>query len=332
MKNPTIKNVSALAGVAPSTVSLVINDSPKVSRGTRQKVLDAIEELKYSPNSYAASLRQTKKNTFGIIVPDIKNPYYIEIIQGLKDKCDKYGYMLHISETNYDIDKEIQELNFMKRMRVNGYVFVGTSNDEHLVKEITDSMVVFIDKIDRTGKIPYIVIDNKQSIYKLTSYLINKGCKNIYYISQTPNTEILFERLAGYEDAMLENGFNCKKNVVISNDLCLNKLDAGYNCIKNIIRHDMPDAVVTTSDLIALGVLRGLHEKNINVPNEISVTGFDNIDYTQYSIPSLTTVNQPRVQMGEIAFSYLVNSDIDVSLNNKVLLISDFIIRESVKK
>jgi DNA-binding LacI/PurR family transcriptional regulator len=90
--------------------------------------------------------------------------------------------------------------------------------------------------------------------------------------------------------------------------------------------------VVTTSDLIALGALRGLHEKNIKVPDEVSVTGFDNIDYAQYSIPSLTTVNQPRIQMGEIAFSYLVNSDIDVSRNNKVLLISDFIIRESVKE
>lgn len=332
MKTSTIKDVSRLAGVAPSTVSLVINDSPKVSRETKQKVLDAIEELKYFPNSFAASLRQSKKNSFGVIVPDIHNPYYIEIIQGLKDKCDKYGYMLQISGTNYDIEKEIQELNFMKRMRVNGYVFVGTTNDEQLIKDISDSTVVFIDKIDKTGKIPYILIDNKQSVYKVTSYLINKGCKNIYYISQTPNTDILLERLAGYEEAMSENGFDHKKNVVISNDLCLNKLDAGYNCIKNILRHDMPDAVVTTSDLIALGVLRGLHEKKIKVPDEVSVTGFDNIDYAQYSIPSLTTVNQPRIQMGEVAFSYLMNPDVDVSHNNKVLLISDFIIRESVKE
>lgn len=332
MKNPTIKNVSDLAGVAPSTVSLVINDSPKVSPETRQKVLAAIAELKYFPNSYAASLRQTKKNIFGVIVPEIHNPYYIEIIQGLKTKCDKHGYLLQICETNYDTDKEAEELIFLKRMRVNGYVFVGTTSDEHLVQDITDSMVVFIDKIDRTGKIPYIVIDNRQSIYNVTSHLVNKGCKNIYYISQTPNTEILLERLSGYEEAMLENGFDQKKNVVFSHDLCLNKLDAGYNCIKNIIKHDMPDAVVTTSDLIALGVLRGLHEKNIKVPDEVSVIGFDNIDYAQYSIPSLTTVNQPRVQMGEIAFSYLVNSDIDVSNNNKILLISDFIIRESVKK
>lgn len=331
MRSPTIKDVSELAGVAPSTVSLVINDSPKVSQKTRNKVLDAVEKLKYFPNSYAATLRQTKKNSFGVIVPDIHNPYYMEIIKGLKDRCDKKGYMLQISETNYDIEKEAHEINFLKSMRVEGYVFIGTDGDEHLIKDITDGKIVFIDKIDNTGEIPYIIIDNKKKIYEVTSYLISKGCRNIYYISQTPNTEILNERLAGYEKAMQENCLEYKKNVVISNDLCLNKLESGYNCIKNIIGYDMPDAVVTTSDMIALGVLRGLHEKNIKVPEEVSVVGFDNIDYSQYSIPSLATVNQPRIQMGEIAFSYLEKSDIDISMNNKIMLKADFIIRESIK-
>jgi len=332
MKNPTIKDVAELANVATSTVSLVVNNSSKVSQRTRKKVLDAIEKLKYMPNNYAASLRQTKKTSFGVIVPDMNNPYYIEVIKSLKSKCDRAGHMLQVCETNYDIEKEIQELNYLKSIRVDGYIFIGTINDSKIIQDIRDSKIVFIDKIDRTGKIPYIVIDNMKSIYEVTSYLISKGCKKVYYISETINTEILNERLSGYQKAMSENGLDFERKVVISNDLCLNKIDAGYNCIKNIIAYDNPDGIVTTSDLIAIGVLRGLYENNIKVPDEVSVIGYDNIDYARYTVPSLSTVNQPRAQMGEVAFSYLERDNVDIFNNTKTILKYDFIIRESTKK
>ncbi len=331
MKSPIIKDVSNMAGVAPSTVSLVINNSPRVSPETRAKVMKAIEALDYMPNSYAASLRQTRKSSYGVLVPDVQNPYYLEIIQGLKAKCESNGIILQISETDYDINKEKQELNYMKSIKVSGYVFIGTSGDEQLIGELEGRKIVFIDKIDKTGKIPYILIDNRQSVYETTTYLINKGCKKIYYVTQTLNTEVLLDRLEGYKKAMKEHGMDPDNHIIISNDLCLNKLEAGYNCIKNILNYDKPDGVVATSDMIALGILRGLYEKKIKVPEEVSVIGFDNIEYSQYCIPSLTTVNQPRLQMGEIAFAYLAETDLNISRNNKILLKSDFIIRESVK-
>jgi DNA-binding LacI/PurR family transcriptional regulator len=333
MKNATVKEVAELANVSTSTVSLVINNSPRVSLETKNKVLKAVETLQYTPNNYAASLRQKSKECFGVLVPDVSNPYYIEIIKGIRDKCNQNEIFLQISETLYDRKTEEKEIELLKRTRTTGYVFIGTINDEHIIKKLKGSKVVFIDKVDKTGKIPSIIINNRQSLYEATTYLINKGLKNIWYISQTPNTEPLAERLQGFKDAMIENNLDPEDKIMLSIESCLNKLESGYNLIKQIMDKNKPDAIITASDLIALGAIKGIYEKGLRVPDDISVIGFDNIDYSKYSNPSLTTINQPRYKMGELAFNYLTNDDqVITELNNKMILKTDFIIRDSVKK
>ena len=333
MQHATVKDVAKLAGVSTSTVSLVINNSPRVSLETKTKILKAIKTLQYVPNSYAVSLRQKSRECIGILVPDVSNPYYIEIIKGIRDKCNNKEISIKISETLYDKRTEEKEVEFLKRIRATGYVFIGTSNDCDIISQIHGSKIVFIDKIDESGKIPSILIDNRQSLYEATSYLINKGCRNIWYISQIPNTEPVEQRLQGFKDAMLENNICPDDNIMLSIESCLNKLEAGYNQIKCILDKTIPDAVITSSDLIALGAIKGISERGLHVPNDISVIGFDNIDYAKYCIPSLTTINQPRYKMGELAFDYLTNENLNVNeLNSKIILKSDFIIRDSVKK
>ncbi|MGI6777720.1 MAG: LacI family DNA-binding transcriptional regulator [Acetivibrionales bacterium] len=328
-----MKDVAKLAGVSSSTVSLVINNSPRVSAETRKNVLKAIDTLNYIPNGYAVSLRQRSRECFGVLVPDVSNPYYIEIIKGLKDKCNQEEIPLQILETLYDEKTEAKQIEFLKSIRTTGYVFIGTYKDSRMISELGSCNIVFVDKIDESGKIPSILIDNRQSLYEATAYLIKKGCRNIWYLSQTPFTEPLAERLQGYKDAMLNNNLNPEDKIILSVESCLNKLESGYNNIKCVLDKTVPDAVVTSSDLIALGAIRGIYERGLKVPDDISVIGFDNIDFAKYCIPSLTTINQPRYQMGEIAYSYLTQSTMIVNqISNKVILKSDFIIRDSVKK
>lgn len=331
-KYHTVKDVAKLAGVAPSTVSLVMNGSAKVSAKTREKVKKAVEELNYVPNNFAVSLRQTPCESIAVLAPDIQNPYYLEIIQGIKHKCEKSGMRIQIVETRYDPKIEEEELNFLLGLRPVGYIFIGTTHDEELIGSLNTDKIVFIDKVDTTGKIPYVIIDNKKSMYDATAHIINKGCKDIFYITQQDDTKPILDRLQGFKQAMEEHGLDYQNRIVESYECCLNKLEAGYNHIKSILSHTKPDAVITTSDLIALGVIRGIVDKGLRVPEDISVTGFDNIDYAKYSIPTLTTVDQPRYQMGEIAFSYVTNKELKVNmLNNRIVLKSDFIIRESVR-
>lgn len=331
-KYHTVKDVAKLAGVAPSTVSLVMNGSSKVSPKTKEKVKKAVEELNYVPNNFAVSLRQAPSESIAVLAPDIQNPYYLDIIQGIKNKCEQSGVRIQIVETRYDLKIEEAELNFLLGLRPIGYIFIGTTRDEELIRILNTDKIVFIDKVDTTGKIPYIIIDNKKSIYDATSYIINKGCKDIFYITQQDGTKPMLDRLEGFKQAMKEHDLHYQSKIVDSYECCLNKLEAGYNHIKSILAHTKPDAVITTSDLIALGVIRGIVDKGLKVPEDISVTGFDNIDYAKYSIPTLTTVDQPRYQMGEIAFAYVMNKDLKVNmLNNRIVLKSDFIIRESVR-
>lgn len=336
-KSVTVKDVANLAKVAPSTVSLVLNNSPRVREETRSKVLKAIKELNYIPNNFAVSLRQSISICVGVIVPSLSNTFYVDIINGLKRRCSEANIPIYISETNHNLKEEENQIQILRGVKANRFVIIGTKGDEHLIEPLTiNNRVVYIDKCDNTGKIPYIMIDNYKSSYDACKYLINKGCKNIYYITQSVMTKPLINRKDGFIKCLKDSGLDYENKVIHTNEVCTNKMESGYLAMKNILESHKPDGIIAASDQIAVGALRLLHEYGVKVPEDISVIGFDNIEISKYSIPTLTTISQPMRQMGELAFSIITSEASEdqryYGKSDKCFILKhDFIIRESTR-
>lgn len=326
----TVKDVAKMAGVATSTVSLVLNDSPKVRPETKEKVLEAVKKLNYVPNNFAAVLRQGDSLSIGIIVPDMYNPFYWEIVKGLQEQCNECSIPVYVMETKYDVSTEFKQIQRCRSIRVNAFVFIGTENDSEIVKSLSkdsSNKIVFIDKIDPEQKIPYIVIDNYKSNYEAAEYLVKSGCKNIFYVTQSILTSILIQREKGAVDALKNYGLYKEENIIQVDDIYSGKMQSGYKIVDLILEKGIPDGILASSDQLALGILRGLYDHNLRIPEDVLLIGFDNIDSSKYSIPSLTTISQPREEMGKLAFAILTGKE-----GKGRVLAHEFIIRESVIK
>ncbi len=335
-KPATIKEVAQLAGVAPSTVSLVLNNSDKVREGTRQKVLQAVKKLNYVPNNFAVSLRQSHYICLGALVPDLYNPFYLEIIKGLREQCNMAGYPIYVVETKNSLEEEKKQISYLRSIKVNSYVFIGTGDDdEDLAQNLLanpNNRVCYADKYDSTGTIPHVVIDNYRAAFDAMECLIHHGCDNIYYITQKIMSTPVVRRMDGVIDAMKKHGLYQENKIVTANDVLLGKLESGYYAMNSILAQDRPTGVMASSDYLAIGMKRALSEHGLKIPDDISMIGFDNIDISRFTVPSLTTVNQPREQMGALAFSLVTDRDaIFTPANNCFVLRHDFIIRESVQ-
>ncbi len=326
----TIKDVALKAEVSIATVSLVISGSPKVAAKTRRKVLAAINELKYVPNEYATTLRKGQHDIFAALIPDLNNPYYLGIVRGLRDLCTKQNIVLHISETRHDYDIEKAELRFLRGIQTSGYAFIGTVLDDDLIEMLNHSSLVMVDKLyGYADQYPQIMINNEQCIHQATSYLIGKGCKNIWYITPPLWTFSLQERLRGYQTAMNEAGLPCEDHVCISYDSQMNMMEAGYIQMNLILSQTVPDAIIATSDMYAIGSMRAILEKGLSIPGDVSVVGFDNSELSRYCHPPLTTFSLPLRRMGELAYQ-LLTGNLDNKIG-KLQVNADFIIRESVR-
>ncbi|MBC8570496.1 LacI family DNA-binding transcriptional regulator [Zongyangia hominis] len=335
-KPATIKDVALLAGVAPSTVSLVLNSSDKVRKETRDKVLDAVKKLNYVPNNFAVSLRQSHYICLGVLVPDLYNSFYLEIVKGLRDRCNETGYPIYVSETKNSLAEEERQISYLRSIKVNCFVFIGTGDDDtQLVQNLLmnpNNHVAYADKYDETGTIPHVVIDNYRSAYDAMTCLIQNGCENVYYVTQKVMSAPVQKRMDGVIDAMKQHGIYSENKIVVANDVLLGKLEAGYYAMTSILSKEVPDGVMASSDYLAIGMKRVLSERGLRIPQDVSMIGFDNIDISRYTVPSLSTVNQPREQMGRLTFSLVTDRDATyTAANNRFVLQHDFIIRESIR-
>jgi LacI family transcriptional regulator len=327
----TIKDVATKVGVSVATVSLVISGSPKVAAKTRRKVLTAIDELQYIPNQNAASLRKQNRDVFAALIPDLNNPFYLSIVRGLKDRCSRQGIVLHISETRHDYDIEKAELHFLRGVQTSGYVFIGTVLDDDLIDSLTHCRVVTIDKVyGQKDRYPQILFNNAACMEQAVTYLVSQGCRDIWYITPPIWTHSQQERLRGYQQAMHQAQLPYSEKVCISYDSQMNMMEAGYIQMKQILANNQPDAVIAASDLYAIGVMRAAREQNLKMPEELSIVGFDNTLYGQYSHPPLTTFSLPLKRMGEMAFELLTQDSSHSA--GKMYVTADFIIRDSVRQ
>ena len=302
----SIKDVAKEARVSIATVSRVLNNIDVVNDDTKQRVKDAIVKLGYRPNIVARSLKTQKTSTVGIIVPDISNQFYPEIVRGAEDVANIYDYNVMLCNTDLDKEKEIEYLRIMKEKMVDGIIYMSSSLDEDVFEllEELNLPAVLVENTDPSGKIESVSIDNEAAAYDGVEYLLKKGNKKIAYIGSDKEVKNLdASRYKGYERALKENKIKLSGDRVAFTG---SKAKDGFDAINRIIEVSEVDAVFCTGDEIAMGVINALRERGVKVPEQVDVMGFDNIYFSSIFNPKLTTVALPMYDMGSVGMRMLI--------------------------
>jgi len=303
---PTILDVALKAKVSIATVSRVVNDSShKVNSTTRKNVLNVIRELDYRPNALAKGLLKKKTMTVGIIIPDISNPYYAEIVRGIQDLADQFGYAIILLNTDRNQDRIIKHIYFLREKSADGIIFSGgIIHGEKVLsslKELRERVVVIgRHRVD----FPAVVIDNVGGAVKATQHLMGLNHRRIGFIGGPDKSTSSRERLSGYKSALTQNSCPIDKNLIKKGDLTPR---SGYLLAKELIQKESLTAIFAANDQMAFGAIRAAKELGSKVPEALSVVGFDNIPFSSYFDPSLTTVEIPMYHVGAAAVEMLVN-------------------------
>jgi DNA-binding LacI/PurR family transcriptional regulator len=303
---PTIFDVAQKAKVSIATVSRVVNKSShKVNSTTRKKVLRAVRDLDYRPNALAKGLLMKKTMTIGIIIPDISNPYYAEIVRGIQDRADRYGYAIILLNTDRNQDRIIKHIYFLREKSADGIIFSGGMIHGEKVlsslKELRERVVVIgRHKVDFSA----VLIDNMGGATKATEHLIGLDHKRIGFIGGPDRSSSAAERLSGYKNALIQSHYSVDKNLIRKGDFTPR---SGYLLARELIQKGPPTAIFAANDQMAFGAIRVAKEFGLRVPGDLSVVGFDNIPFSSYFDPSLTTMEIPMYHIGAAAIEMLVN-------------------------
>jgi LacI family transcriptional regulator len=325
----TIKDVAERAGVSISTVSLVINGKGGVSDELKEKIEEAVEELNYHPNAMARGLKSKKSKVLGLVVPDILNPFFPQVIKGIEDAVKRYGYTLILGNTDGKMEEEARYLHLFVEKCVEGIIFIpsGTFNKNiRLFREIKVPKVV-IDRALDDIKVSTVMTDNILGAYLGTRHLLANGRRRIIFVSGPPNLQASKDRYAGYIKALDE--FGIKEKIVEYGNFTF---ESGKMVTTDALEKKTKfDAIFAANDMIAFGAMVVLAEKKIAIPEEVEVIGYDNILFSFLSKPSLTTIGQPAYDMGYEAVKIVLREIFTKKRNSYVskLLEPELIIRES---
>jgi len=331
----TIYDVAREAGVAPSTVSYVLNNTKKVKESTRKRVMKAVEKLDYTPSSIARSLKTKTTSTIGIILPDISNPFFSEITKGIEDVANDYGYTVFICNTYENPQKEEKYLNTFLSKNIDGLILVSTSTQDFDNLKLHIPIVAVDRKVTiDSAKYGYISVDNRKGGFEATSYLLDKVTGKVLAVSGPVCINTYAERISGYRTALEKRGISSSKGGVFEVLKDHISIDGGFKMMKSMIQKGIirsGDGVFATNDLIAIGAIRALQNNGFQVPGDIKIIGFDDIYPSSLITPALATIAQPKYKMGAEAMRMLYRFMLNEKNVKKTLrLVPKLIVRESV--
>jgi len=334
-KKSTIYDVAKIAGVSPSTISRVMNTPEIVAEDTRQKVINAIKELAYIPNMMAASMPRRRTNYIGLIIPDITNIFFSNLVRGVQDVCEKHGYSVLVVNSDDSQEKEGRYLKLLYSRRVDGVILTvaGYRKEEFPEEELSllkKMNIVLIDREINGMTTPIVKVNNFSGAYSAVKHLLTMGHKKIMYLAGIKGTKTNQEREKGYLSALKEVHINWKKELVADF-----RLDTAY---QKIIQHwpqlknsdELPTAIFAANDLMAIGALKAFAQLKIRVPEDISIIGFDNIPFSDCTYPPLTTIAQPNYLIGQKAVETLLKVIDRKRIKKSVEFETELIERDSV--
>jgi len=329
-----ITDLAKKTGLSITTVSRVLNGKAKeyrISKKTQQQIEDAAKKFNYIPNQFAANLRSGKSGTIALIVPSLKNPFFAEIVSDINAEIRKFGYITIIGDSDENADMENMELKLLIGRNIEGLIIVpcGIRSDNILSLYDNGLPLICIDRYFEELDIPYVSTDNYEGAYMATKHLIDNGHSAITCIQGVQHSTPNKLRVKGFENAM-KNLKTEKKNIV-GNDFTF---ENGYLETNLLLqKKEIPTAIFTLSNTIAMGCMKALKEKNIRIPEDISLLTFDDHPYLDYLSTPLSCIAQPVRDISKIAAKFILSL-----LNNKkldpahILLKPNLIRRDSVKK
>lgn len=338
----TIKDIARELGISPSTVSRALKDHPDISVETKKAVNELAEKLNYQPNIVALSLRQSKTNTIGVIIPEIVHFFFSTVISGIEDIAYSAGYNVILAQSNESQTREISDIKALFNSRVDGMLMSvsrETTNFDHIESIITKGVpIVFFDRVYDTPHASKILVDDFTGAKEATLHLIEQGCKRIAHIEGPPNLDISKQRLEGYKEALQENNIPYNKELVA---ICPSgTIEEGKTATEKLLSlKNPPDAIFATNDPAALGAMQAIKARGLNMPKDVAIVGFSNWFFSSLMDPPLSSVDQPGFEMGQEAAKLLIRQiekqdkdDEEIAPETKILKTQLIIRASSVKK
>jgi len=300
----TIRDVATRCGVSVATVSRVINNSDQVTAETKKKVLKVIDELGFIPNTNARGLSTRSTNTVGIIVPNVSNPFFGELIQGAERAASENGYQIIILNSGYSREKTLKDIMVLQSRDVDGIIMSTADIDEKTLDYLHDNQIPFVlmGPVQYRYPVNYVSVDNMEGARMAVQHLIDLGHEKIAYCTEKHDNYLNQLRYDGYRKALTSKGIEVDQNMYFENDV-----------EKNVARMllmekgNRPTAIFAFNDNLALSYMEALERNGVRIPEDMAVVGFDNIKFASYYAIQLTTIDNRQEEFGREGFEILMD-------------------------
>lgn len=333
----TLHDIARKSGLSVSTVSRILNKKSakfRISETTEKLVLKTARELNYRPNQLARGLRLKRTHTIGLVAPDLSNPFFASVMKSAQVVAHGLGYSLVVCDTDENEQMEIEHVNLLYSKGVDGMIVLPVGQkSSHFATYVEHAVpLVLVDRVFSDLNANTVLIDNYGGAREAVEYLIARGHRRIAIIQGLPSTYTSDERLRGYRDALSRNNIPIDESLIVGKDF---RKQNGYVETKFLLgRSERPTAIFTTSDLITLGALEAIFEEGLEVPTDISVIAFDEVESADFFRCPITVIAQPRETIGEIAVRLVIEqirSPKKLELR-QIVLKPHLIIRDSVAR
>jgi DNA-binding LacI/PurR family transcriptional regulator len=325
---PTIYDVAREAGVSIATVSKVINNTGRIGEETRKKVMKVMDELNYQPSVVASALTGKSTYTIGLLIPDLANPFFAEIARHVEDFSQQNGYSVVMCSTDYDREKEAKYISLLRQKSVDGIILASRCKNKELLRDLIDNRfpLALIDLHLPEFPLDSVEVDHFQGGYQVTHHLLSLGHRTIGVIAEESRSSQ--ERIHGYKQALEDAGLMFEECNVITTDFTV---EGSKNATPKLFAlKNRPTAIFACNDLLAIGVIQALRELGMSIPEDVSVAGFDNTILANATNPPLTTVDQPKQEMGRQVVDLLIkNIEGKTGPKQRIILLPEIVVRQS---
>lgn len=337
-KEITIYDIAKKLKYSPSTISRALNDHESISKNTTLLIKKVAKEMGYRPNSLAASLRNNKSKTIGIMISRINRPFVSSLISGIEETARKSGYNVIISQSNDKYENEVVNAQTLYNSRISGLIVslsMETRKLEHLRQFMDQGIpIVFVDRVPDELDIHKVIIDNYSAGYKATQHLIEQGCCRIAHFAGAQHRNVYRERKKGYLDALKDH------NIAVNNDLIVSfktlSFDEGEKVTRDLLDLPQPpDAIFSANDTAAVSAIMYAKKRGIKIPEELAVIGFNDDPIASIVEPALSTVTHPAIKMGQISAQRILlhaAEDDEDTVSEITVLPTEIIVRDSSRR
>lgn len=328
---PTLKDVAERAGVSYATVSRVLANKPHIREETRQRVLQAVQEVGYRPNRIARSLQSQNSRIIGVIVSDIIYDFFPPLVRAIENYVSQHDFALFFCNSDEDPAKEKDSIDLLVEENVAGVIMAPTVEENYAIDCLLDARipVVTVDRrVKNKATVDSVVIDNAKSAFQLVDHLVKNGYQRIGAVVGSPELYTARERYLGYRQALQQHGIQADPSIIATG---MPTADSGYTLTLAMLQTSAPPtALFTSNHLLASGAFKAIRELGLTIPDDVALVTFDNSSWTELVDPGLTVVAQPTTQLGTTAADLLIQrlEDPDRPYQN-VVLETEIIIRGS---